>query len=171
MHLGKTLSVSEQKVARGSAHGLRVKASCAVMLGHGISQGTVVPLANHQSQLLRAQESVLRTLSMTLRAPAPLCRSAGRGTTFIVGELISYAVDFSGDPGSCLAGSAPAARCGQRAQKRTHTRRSKPHRGRDFILLFNPPILLLHLSEQSNIRGVQSQSELTKRTERARWPG
>ena len=37
-----------------------------------------------QSQLLRAQESVLRTFS-----------------TFIVGELISYAVDFSGDPGSC----------------------------------------------------------------------
>ena len=92
-----------------------------------------------QSQLLRAQESVLRTLPMTLRAPAPLCRSAERGTTFIVGELISYAVDFSGDPGSCLAGSAPAARCGQRAQKRTHTRRSKPHRGRDFILLFKPP--------------------------------
>ena len=53
-----------------------------------------------QSQLLRAQESVLRTLSMTLRAPAPLCRSTGRGTTFIVGELISSAVDFSGDPGS-----------------------------------------------------------------------
>ena len=54
-----------------------------------------------QSQLLRAQESVLRTLSMALRAPAPLCRSAGRGTTFVVGDLISYAVDFSGDPGSC----------------------------------------------------------------------
>ena len=53
-----------------------------------------------QSQLLRAQESVLRTFSMTLRAPAPFCRSAGRGATFIVGELISYAVDFSGDPGS-----------------------------------------------------------------------
>ena len=54
-----------------------------------------------QSQLLRAQESVLRTFSMTLRAPAPFCRSAGRGTTFIAGEMISYAVDFSGDPGSC----------------------------------------------------------------------
>ena len=54
-----------------------------------------------QSQLLRAQESVLRTFSKTLRAPAPFCRSAVRGTTFIVGELISYAVDFSGDPGSC----------------------------------------------------------------------
>ena len=54
-----------------------------------------------QSQLLRAQESVLRTFSKTLRAPAPFCRSAERGTTFIVGELISCAVDFSGDPGSC----------------------------------------------------------------------
>ena len=57
-----------------------------------------------QSHLLRAQESVLRTFSMTLRAPAPLCRSAGRGATFIVGELISYAVDFSGDPGSSHLG-------------------------------------------------------------------
>ena len=57
-----------------------------------------------QSQLLRAQEPVLRTPSMTLRAPAPLCRSAGRGATFIVGELISYAVDFSGDPGSSHLG-------------------------------------------------------------------
>ena len=36
-----------------------------------------------QSQLLRAQESVLRTFSMTLLAPA---------------------VDFSGDPGSCHIG-------------------------------------------------------------------
>ena len=54
-----------------------------------------------QSQLLRAQESVLRTFSMTLRAPAPLCRSAGRGATFIAGEMISYVADFSGDPGSC----------------------------------------------------------------------
>ena len=53
-----------------------------------------------QSQLLRAQESVLRTFSKTLRAPAPFCRSAKRGATFIVGELISYVVDFSGDPGS-----------------------------------------------------------------------
>ena len=53
-----------------------------------------------QSQLLRAQGSVLRTFSMTLRAPAPFCRSAKRGATFIVGELISYVVDFSGDPGS-----------------------------------------------------------------------
>ena len=53
-----------------------------------------------QSQLLRAQESVLRTFSLTLRAPAPFCRSAKRGATFIVGELISYVVDFSGDPGS-----------------------------------------------------------------------
>ena len=54
-----------------------------------------------QSQLLRAQESVLRTFSTSPRAPAPFCRSAERGATFIVGELISYAVDFSGDPGSC----------------------------------------------------------------------
>ena len=54
-----------------------------------------------QSQLLRAQGSVLRTFSMTLRAPAPFCRSAKRGATFIVGELISYVVDFSGDPDSC----------------------------------------------------------------------
>ena len=53
-----------------------------------------------QSPSLRAQESVLRTFSMTLRAPAPFCRSAKRGATFIVGELISYVMDFSGDPGS-----------------------------------------------------------------------
>ena len=59
-----------------------------------------VDVTESQSQLLRAQESVLRTLSMTLRAPAPFCRSAKRGATFIVGELISYVVDFSGDPGS-----------------------------------------------------------------------
>ena len=52
------------------------------------------------SPSLRAQESVLRTFSMTLRVPAPFCRSVKRGATFIVGELISYAVDFSGDPGS-----------------------------------------------------------------------
>ena len=43
----------------------------------------------------------MRTFSKTLRAPAPFCRSAKRGATFIVGELISYVVDFSGDPGSC----------------------------------------------------------------------
>ena len=54
-----------------------------------------------QSPLLRAPEFVLRTFSKSLRAPALFCRSAERGTTFIVGELISYAVDFSGDPGSC----------------------------------------------------------------------
>ena len=55
-----------------------------------------------QSPLLRAQESesVLRTFSMTLCVPAPFCRSVKRGATFIVGQLISYAVDFSGDPGS-----------------------------------------------------------------------
>ena len=57
-----------------------------------------------QSPLLRAQESVLRTFSMTLRAPAPFCRSAKRGATFIVGELISCVVDFSGDHGSCHIG-------------------------------------------------------------------
>ena len=54
-----------------------------------------------QSHLLRAKESVLRTFSMTLRAPPLFCRSAYHGTTFIAGELISYAVDCSGDPGSC----------------------------------------------------------------------
>ena len=54
-----------------------------------------------QSHLLRAQESVLRTFSMTLRAPPLFCRSAYQGATFIAGELISYAVDCSGDPGSC----------------------------------------------------------------------
>ena len=45
--------------------------------------------------------SKLRTFSMTLRAPPLFCRSAYQGATFIAGELISYAVDFSGDPGSC----------------------------------------------------------------------